>query len=537
MKKVFTTVIGLALVGQALATEPAAEYKHYDFAVELTNNGTLYFRTTGANTVEITFPTTESSSDCYYHCDEPIGDLVIPETVTNDGKTYSVTGIGTSAFDHCIQLTSVTIPGSIKSIGGAAFWGCSFETVSILDGVTTICDSAFFLCERMKKITIPNSVTSIGRAAFCQCKELKAVALPDGITNVADSLFYGCWDLDTVNIPKSATRIGVEAYCSVGDNNASPIVMPDGVVTIGDRAFVGSKRFDTLVIPSTVTSFGKEVFDGSKIKVLVVPGNIQTITKNAFCACEAETIILKEGITKIEEFGLAYNYVKSLILPSTITDLEYCALDCSKLKTIVCLATEPPTANFTNYSTNIDTVYVPANSVSAYKAASGWEDKVILPIEYCNVTLATADNAFGTVSGEGSLIKGASTEITATPADGYRFVMWSDSVTANPRTVTITTDTTFTAVFEAIANQGEENPGGNTEPVTAVNESASSAVNIYAYGKTIVVENATAEICVYDAMGRLVGKDAARRVSAINIDNTGIYIVKVGNFAKRVMIK
>lgn len=526
MKKVFTTVIGLALVGQALATEPAAEYKHYDFAIEFTNNGTLYFRTTGANTVEITFPTTESSWDCYYHCDEPIGDLVIPETVSNDGKTYSVTGIGTSAFDHCIQLTSVTIPGSIKSIGGAAFWGCSFETVSILDGVTTICDSAFFLCERMKKITIPNSVTSIGRAAFCQCKELKAVALPDGITNVADSLFYGCWDLDTVNIPKSATRIGVEAYCSIGTFRASSIVMPDGVVTIADRAFVGSKRFDTLVIPSTVTSFGKEVFDGSKIKVLVVPGNIQTITKNAFCACEAETIILKEGITKIEEFGLAYNYVKSLILPSTITDLEYCALDCSKLKTIVCLATEPPTANFINYSTTIDTVYVPASSVSAYEAASGWEDKVILPIEYANVTVTTADNTFGTVTGGGPVIKGGQVEITAIPAENYRFVKWSDNVAENPRIITATSDTTFTAVFEAVENQGG----------TAVNESAANAVSIYAVGKTIFVANASAGINVYDTMGRLVAT-ANNENAGIRISNAGVYIVKVGNFAKRVMIK
>ena len=452
MKKVFLTVMGFALVGQALAKEPADEYKHYDFAIEFTENGTLYFRTTGANTVEITFPTTESSWDCYYHCDDPIGDLVIPETVTNDGKTYSVTSIGRSAFDHCINLTSVTIPGSVKTIGGSAFCSCIFESVTILDGVTTIGDSAFFLCERMKKITIPNSVTSIGRAAFCQCKELKAVALPDGITNVADSLFYGCWDLDTVNIPKSATRIGVEAYCSVGTFRASSIVMPDGVVTIADRAFVGSKRFDTLVIPSTVTSLGAQAFDGAKIKVLIIPGNIKTIPDTAFSGCEIESIILKEGVTTIKQFGLYGNHITSLVLPSTITKLDYCAFDCSTLKSIVCLATEPPTANFTNYSTNIDTVYVPANSVSEYEAASGWKDKVILPIEYANVTLTTADNTFGTVTGGGPAIKGAQVEITAIPAEGYDFVKWSDGVTDNPRIITATSDTTFSAVFVKIVN-------------------------------------------------------------------------------------
>jgi hypothetical protein len=523
MKKVFLSIMGFALAGQALAAEPADEYKHYDFAIEFTDNGTLYFRTTGANTVEITFPTTESSWDCYYHCDEPIGDLVIPESVTNDGKTYSVTSIGTSAFDHCIQLTSVTIPGSIKSIGGAAFWGCSFETATILDGVTTICDSAFFLCSEMQKITIPKSVTSIGRAAFCECRKLKVVTLPDAITNVADSLFYNCNELDTVNIPKSATRIGVEAFASCRSWRSAPLVMPDGVVTIADKAFIGGPRFDTLVIPSTLTSLGVQAFEGAKIKVLVIPDNIKTIPDNAFSGCEIESIILKEGVTTIEQFGLYGNRITSLVLPSTITKLDYCAFDCSTLKSIVCLAPEPPTANFVNYSTKIDTVYVPANSVSKYKASSDWEDKVILPIEYCNVTVTTADNTFGTVSGEGSIIKGEATEITAIAADGYRFVMWSDNVTDNPRTITVTSDTTFTAVFEAVNN------------TTAVDELAAAKVNIYTVGNTIVVENAADEIRVYNVMGRLVARNAVNAAS-IRVDGAGVYIVKTGAAVKRVVI-
>ena len=207
--------------------------------------------------------------------------------------------------------------------------------------------------------------------------------------------------------------------------------------------------------------------------------------------------------------------------------MDYCAFDCSTLKSIVCLAPEPPTANFINYSTKIDTVYVPANSVSKYKASSDWEDKVILPIEYCNVTVATADNTSGTVSGEGSVIKGTPTEIIATPASGYRFVMWSDNVTDNPRTITVTSDTTFTAVFEAIGNEG-----GNA---TAVGEQAVQA-NIYAVGNTIVVENAAEAIFVYDAMGNLVSKNAAGGVDTITVNNAGVYIVKVGNTAKRVVV-
>ena len=72
---------------------------------------------------------------------------------------------------------------------------------------------------------------------------------------------------------------------------------------------------------------------------------------------------------------------------------------------------------------------------------------------------------------------------------------------------------------------------------TAVAESAANAINIYAHHNIIVVENATDEIRVYDAMGRMIGRDAINRVRAeIRVNAAGLYIVKVGNVAKRVMV-
>ena len=81
---------------------------------------------------------------------------------------------------------------------------------------------------------------------------------------------------------------------------------------------------------------------------------------------------------------------------------------------------------------------------------------------------------------------------------------------------------------------------------TPITEFVANAVNIYAHGNTIVVENATDEISVYDAMGRLVCGDAARHVSTvaesgvraeIRVNNPGLYIVKVGDVAKRVVVR
>lgn len=73
--------------------------------------------------------------------------VAIPSSVTNNGKTYSVTRIGDYAFNRCISLNSIIVPNSVTFIGEYAFMGC----------------------HNMTSITIPDSVTSIGNFAFYGC--------------------------------------------------------------------------------------------------------------------------------------------------------------------------------------------------------------------------------------------------------------------------------------------------------------------------------------------------------------------------------
>ena len=101
-----------------------------------------------------------------------------------------VTTIGNSAFDSCINLTSVTIPGNVTSIGNAAFMECSSLT----------------------SITIPSNVTSIGISAFYGCTSLTNITIPESVTNIEDCTFYNCSSLTSITIPKSVTRIGYAAF-------------------------------------------------------------------------------------------------------------------------------------------------------------------------------------------------------------------------------------------------------------------------------------------------------------------------------------
>lgn len=93
--------------------------------------------------------------------------IVIPETVTEDGVTYTVTGISRTAFMNCTWLESVTLPATIKRIGNKAFSGCSgLKELVLPDGIEVIGDFAFIDCTGLTELTVPATVTEIGEGAF-----------------------------------------------------------------------------------------------------------------------------------------------------------------------------------------------------------------------------------------------------------------------------------------------------------------------------------------------------------------------------------
>ena len=211
------------------------------------------------------------------------GPVTIPERVTYDGATYSVTSIGEFAFKDCTGLTSVTIPTSVTSIGEEAFRGCTGLTsvtipnsvteigysafggtpwynnqpdgvvyigkvayefkgemasgtaINIKEGTVSISGYAFYGCTGLTSITIPNSVTSIGEFAFSGCTGLTSVTIPSSVTSIGKSAFSGCTGLTSVTIPNSVTKIWEEAF--KGCTGLTSVTIPNSVNTIGDMAF------------------------------------------------------------------------------------------------------------------------------------------------------------------------------------------------------------------------------------------------------------------------------------------------------------
>ena len=193
----------------------------HDIAVANADGKTIYY-TYVNNSTELAV--SYRGSYYYDYSNEYSGNLIIPETVTYDGKTYSVTSIGSSAFYECSGLESITIPNSVTSIGSSAFYGCSGLTGVHIFDLAAWCNIEFnsnplsyahhlYLDgKEIKDLVIPNSVTSIGNSAFSGYSALTSITIPNSVTSIGHEAFSGCTGLTDITIPNSVTNIGGSAF-------------------------------------------------------------------------------------------------------------------------------------------------------------------------------------------------------------------------------------------------------------------------------------------------------------------------------------
>lgn len=128
------------------------------------------------------------------------GPVTIPERVTYDGATYSVTSIGEFAFKDFTGLTSVTIPTSVTSIGEEAFRGCTgLTSVTIPNSVISIGYSAFGGTPWYNNQ--PDGVVYIGKVAYEFKGEMAsgtAINIKEGTVSISGYAFYGCTGLKKI---------------------------------------------------------------------------------------------------------------------------------------------------------------------------------------------------------------------------------------------------------------------------------------------------------------------------------------------------
>ena len=386
----------------------------------------------------------ESEKTCEVAKNGNISGSVIIPSVANG---YSVIRIGERAFEFS-DLTSITIPNSVITIGYRAFLNCNCSKLNAIDvdvnnpayatidgvlynknqtsiiqypigkteqsfkipsSVTTIGANAFAYSSGLTSVTIPNSVTTIGSSAFRDCSSLTSVTIPNSITTIKENTFKNCI-LTSVTIPISVTTIGQSAFD--GCSGLTSVTIPNSVTTIGNYAFYGCSSLTSVTIPNSVTTIGGSAFaDCIGLTSVSISNSVTTIGERTFNLCSKLTAINVEGgnpaYASID--GVLYDKdITSLIrypggktaqrfeIPATVKTIEADAFsECRGLTSVTIPNSVTAIGSYAfAVCENLRSITIP-NSVTTIGSSVFWICRGLTSVTIPNSVTTIGDQAFG----------------------------------------------------------------------------------------------------------------------------------------------
>ena len=223
----------------------------------------------------------------------------IPSSITYKDITYTVVGINDMAFYGRKNVTSVSLPSTLRWIGAEAFNGCNISSLNIPNSIETICHAAFASCKALTTLSLPAKAITIQYQAFSGCSSLNSVELFAG-SELQREVFKDCTSLTSIVIPKNVT-LGSENFKGCTGLKKATILSSN----TGEWTFSGCTSLTTVSFGNTVRTIDKSCFNGcTGLKSVVIRDQIETIGDGAFQDCSnLESITFGSGLKTLGKSG------------------------------------------------------------------------------------------------------------------------------------------------------------------------------------------------------------------------------------------
>ena len=342
--------------------------QNYDFSAVAPSGQTLYYKIDGSNAI-VTYPVYYSDASL-----KPVGDVVIPESVTDaaSGNSYTVTAIDEYAFYNDSLLTSIAYPSTMTEIRNRAFYHCTgLSSLTLQSWLSLVGDAAFEGCTGLSSLAYYPANCTVGTSlspAFSGCSNLSDFTFGDEVTAIPDDFFAGCSGLTSISLPNRITSIGYGAFKNC--TGLTSITIPDSVTYVGNYAFWGCSNLSSLnynAINCTYLGHTNQpaFYQCNNITTITIGENVSSIPANGFKGCSGVTTVnfnatncaslgsysnppfatmgsiehfnIGENVTRIpDNLFSGCSWIDSVVIPNSVTAIgHYAFYGCSSLEDIM----------------------------------------------------------------------------------------------------------------------------------------------------------------------------------------------------------
>ena len=215
------------------------------------------------------------------------------ETITRLVVESGVTSISHKAFDRFLQLTEVSLPETLRTVGPNAFIQCyKMEKIVIPEGVVSIGIGCFLYDGALKEVTLPSTLNTVGDGAFRECTSLTEIRLPEAVTTLGGSAFQDCTALRTVSISGKLTKLEDESFS--GCTALEEAFLPDSLKEIGERAFYNCAALTKVNLPEGLERIGTSAFAMTNgLKEVDIPASVSMIGDLAFSGGQQRRVTVR----------------------------------------------------------------------------------------------------------------------------------------------------------------------------------------------------------------------------------------------------